>query len=350
MNDDVITSAAALKKFCADVLAKGGLSAEHADRVADVLVWADLRGIDSHGVSRIPSYVRHLETGDMNPRPDMKAITETSSTVLLDADQAAGPVAMTTAMDYAMRKAREAGVGTVFVRKMTHAATLGYYTLAPAQAGMAAIEFVASNPVMAYHGAAGAGVSTSPICMAVPCGAGNPIILDMGTGVISNGRLMQARRLGQRLQEGWAIDKAGKPTTDPATAHVPLPMAGPKGSGLALMIELIASLVTSTPILAEVLEGTAQGKRHRQNGVLIAIDIARFCDLATFHAQARRLIAAVKALPPTTATGVLMPGEREDRISAENLQQGIAIPAAVIAELEQVAGKLGVAMFAPLGR
>jgi LDH2 family malate/lactate/ureidoglycolate dehydrogenase len=168
----------------------------------------------------------------------------------------------------------------------------------------------------------------------------------MGTGVISNGRLMQARRLGQRLREGWAIDKAGNPTTDPQAADVPLPMAGPKGSGLALMIEMVASLVTSTPILSEALEGTEQGKRHRQNGVIIAIDIARFCDVAVFNREVERLVTAIKAMPATSAEGVLMPGERENLVTMERSQKGIPLPAAVCAELKKTADKLGVTMFA----
>ncbi len=344
--NDVIASAATLKRFCADILAAGGLSAQHAELVADVLVWADLRGIDTHGVARIPSYVRFLKAGDMNPRPNISVVTETSSAVMIDADQAAGPVAMSEAMAAAMRKAREAGVGTAFVRKMTHAATLGYYTLAAVREGMAAIAFVASFPVMAYHGARASGVSTSPISIAVPCADQDPVILDMGTGIVSNGRLMQARRLGERLAEGWAIDKTGNMTTDPAKAHVVLPMAGPKGSGLALMIEFVASLVTSTPILAEALEGTAQGKHHRQNGTLIAVDIARFCDPTVFNREAERLARAIKALPPSSDIGVLLPGERENRITAERQRQGIPVSSAVVAELKKTADDLGVAMFA----
>ncbi len=183
-----------LKRFATDVFARVGLPKSDAAVVADVLVWANLRGVDTHGVMRIPRYVDLVETGDMNPRPEIVVRTETPASVLIEADRAAGPVAMMRAMAEALRKARDAGVGLALVRATTHTAALGYYTLAAAREGMAAIALAASWPNVVYHGTRAAGVSTSPISIAVP--GPEPVVLDMATSVVSMGKLNQAKRTG----------------------------------------------------------------------------------------------------------------------------------------------------------
>src|SRR6266702_5187630 len=201
--------AEALKRFASNIFARTGMPEADAAVVADVLVWANLRGVDTHGVARIPRYVDLIEGGDMNPSPAIAIRTETPASVLIDADRAAGPIAMTRATAEAMRKARDTGVGLALVRATTHTAALGYYTLAAAREGMAAIALAASWPNMAYHGARAAGVSTSPISIAVP--GAEPLVLDMATSVVSMGKLNQAKRTGEPIPAGWALDKDGKP-------------------------------------------------------------------------------------------------------------------------------------------
>ena len=173
----------ALRRFAVDIFARTGMPEAHAAIVADVLVWANLRGVDTHGIARIPRYVELIETGEMNPRPAIAVRTETPASVLIDADRAAGPIAMMRATAEALRKAREAGIGLALVRATTHTAALGYYTLAAARECMAAIALAGSWPVVAYHGARAAGVSTSPISIAVP-GGGEPLVLDMASSVV----------------------------------------------------------------------------------------------------------------------------------------------------------------------
>jgi len=245
-------------------------------------------------------------------------------------------------MKLAIQKARQAGAGVCLVRGTTHTAALGYYTHRAADAGMAAIAFSGSWPNMAYHGARAAGVSTAPLAIAVP-GDGAPIALDMASGVVSIGKLMQARRTGESLAPGLALDKNGAATTDPRAAAVPLPLGGAKGSGLALLIECLASLITGNPLLAEALEGTPLGARHRQNAGMIALDIARFIDLADFKREAARLARAIKALPPQPGMEILLPGERGDRAAAAQRDE-IRIAPAVLEELKAVAASLGVSL------
>ncbi|MBI3637562.1 MAG: Ldh family oxidoreductase [Candidatus Rokubacteria bacterium] len=346
MAGPAIISAEALGRFIAEIFTRVGMPDAHASTVADVLVWANLRGVDSHGVARVPRYVDMIQGGVMNPNPAITVRTETSAAVVLDTDRAAGPVAMRAAMAAAVGKAREAGIGLGIARATTHTGALGYYTQSAAHEGMAALALAASWPNMAYHGARAAGVSTSPISIAVPAGARPPVVFDMGTGVVSVGTLMQARRAGQPIPAGSALDQHGLPTTDPARAEIPLPIAGPKGSGLALMIELITSLVVANPILADALDGGGEGRRHRQNGLAIAIDLARFGDPQMYAREVERLVTALRALPrDPDAAEILIPGERGDRVFRQRSRDGIPVPPATCAELGLVADRLGVTMF-----
>jgi len=310
--------------------------------VADVLVWADLRGMGSHGVMRVPRYVELMRKGDLNGRPAMRVISETAACVVFDADRAAGPVAMVHAADTAVARARTAGIGMALARGTTHTAAVGYYTQRIAREGMAGLAFAASSPNMAYHGARAAVVSTAPISIAVP-GVEEPLALDMGSGVISVGKLMQARRSGEALGPGLALDGDGNPTTDPRAAVLPLPLGGPKGSGLALMVECLCSLLAGNLILAEALEGTAKGRRHYQNGLVIAIDVARFIPLESFTKEVARLIDEIKALPAQPGAEILLPGERGRR-NAQSHRQDIPLPPAVLKELSTLAASLGVAL------
>jgi ureidoglycolate dehydrogenase (NAD+) len=330
-----------LRRFVREIFARAGMSDAHAATVADVVVWANLRGVESHGVTRVPRYLDWIGAGVVNPRPDIKVVTETAASVLIDADRAAGPVAMTAAMEAAARKARDAGVGLALVRATTHTAALGYYTQAAAREGMAALALAGSIPSMAYHGALAAGVSTSPVSIAVPGGSRGPVVLDMATGIVSLGRLVQARRSGQPIPDGWALDQDGKPTTDPQHAEIPLPMAGPKGSGLALMIELITSVLVSNPILADTVGKPAKGRRHRQNALALAIDVSRYGNAAAFGREVDRLVAAVKSLPHEAGVEILMPGERGARAFEQRSRDGIPLARATLDELNIVAERLG---------
>jgi ureidoglycolate dehydrogenase (NAD+) len=338
-----LTTAAALHRFTRDVFVAAGFSDVHAAIVADVLVWADLRGVDSHGVTRIPMYVRLLDAGDLNPMPAVRIRTDTPAAVVFEMDRAPGPVAMTTASAAAIGKAREAGIGVAIARATTHTAALGYYTSGVARDGMAAIAFAASVPMMAYHGARVVGASTSPISIAVPGGARGPLVLDMATSVISAGGLAQARRAGRPIPPGFALDAKGMPTTDPAAATIPRPLGGHKGSGLSLLIECLASLLASNPIIADAL--TTEGGPHKQNGVVIAVDVARFADLSVFRAEVERLLDAVKALPREPGVAeILVPGERGDRTFERRSREGIPISPTTLDELARVADRFRVTM------
>ena len=317
---------ARLAALVRDIFVKHGMSEAHAALVADALVWAEMRGLDTHGVMRAPRYIELIRKGDLNPRPAIKATVDTPAAVVLECDRAAGAVAMMEAVRAACDKARTAGAGLALARATTHTGALGYYTQSAARDGFAALALAASVPLMAYHGTHAAAVGTAPLSIAVP-GEDEPLALDMASSLISMGALMRARATGAPIPGGTALATDGSPTIDSRKAAIPLPLGGPKGSGFALLVECLASLLTGNPILAEALEGRG---RHKQNGLVIAIDVQRFVPLADFRREVRRLAAALRQLP---ADGeILMPGERGARNAARQ-REALEIDAEVYAEL-----------------
>jgi LDH2 family malate/lactate/ureidoglycolate dehydrogenase len=200
MADETRIPAADLREFTKGVFIAAGVPSEDAALEAEVLVWANLRGVDSHGVLRIPWYVEMLGKGDMNPRPRIRVEKETAATVLIDGDRALGPVVTTAAMRRAIDKARGAGIGWAVIRNTTHQGAMAYYALMAVDAGMAGIAIVCSPPNMAPFGARAAGVHNSPISIAVPAGRHRPLCVDMATSVAAGGKLSLARARGSPCQ------------------------------------------------------------------------------------------------------------------------------------------------------
>lgn len=331
-----------LKAFTEEVFVKAGIPSGDAEIVADVLVWANLRGVDSHGVLRIPWYVDMLDTGQINARPRVKILKDTVAIMFIDADRAFGPVVTTFAMNRVMEKARQAGIGWCLIRNLTHQGAMGYYPLMAAEADMAGIALVCSPPNMAPYGAKARGLHNSPIAIAVPAKQHRPLILDMATSVAAGGKLNLARDKGIPLQEGWALDGDGNPTTDPDLAKILVPAGGPKGSGLAMMFECLSSIMGDNPLLEPLLVDESRERLHNQNSVVAAINIGMFADVEDYKSHIDTLIDCLKALP--TAEGfdeVLVPGEPEDKCYDERIEHGIPLPGGTVSNLRRVAERFG---------
>jgi ureidoglycolate dehydrogenase (NAD+) len=340
-----LITADALRLFAVDVFTAKGMRSSDARTVADTLVWADLRGVATHGVSRIPLYCSFIDRGDLDPAGTPQRVTDLPASAKLDAQRAAGPVAMMAAVDIAMEKARAASIGMVVVANTTHTGALGRYTQALAREGFAGLALTATGPLMLYHGAAAAAAGTNPLSIAVPGGdaGADPIVLDMTTGATSLGHILQARRSGQPLEPGLAADEHGRTVTDPRLAKLVMPLGGAKGAGLSLMIELLASHLAGNPIVMEALENAPASRRHRQNALLLAIDCARFVDPAVLADTARRLVTGIKGLPRADASQeVRLPGERGDQAAAEHARTGIPVAASILADLQATAQALQV--------
>jgi LDH2 family malate/lactate/ureidoglycolate dehydrogenase len=338
-----IVDASALRDFTREIFTRVGIPSADAAIQADVLIWANLRGVDSHGVLRIPWYVELVDRGDMKPQPNIRVLVETAATLLIDADHAPGPVVTTRVMEWVSRKAREAGIGWALIRNTTHQGPLGYYTSLAARAGLAGIAIVCSPPNMAPFGAKGPGLHNSPISIAVPAGRRQRLLLDMATSVAAGGKLQLARDKGIPIPLGWALDKQGNPTTDARHASILLPMGGPKGSGLALMFECLTSLMVDNPLFAPLMHGQDPTRRHRQNGIVAAIDIARFVDVTRYREHVDSTVDGLKGLPKADGVDeILMPGEVEDQIEADRAVGGIPLPDGTIKRVQAVAERFGV--------
>jgi ureidoglycolate dehydrogenase (NAD+) len=325
-----------LLRFIRDALTAKGASAADATIVAEGLVWANLRGVDGHGVLRLPFYLKLIERGEIDPKARPQLLHDRAATFVLDGGHGFGPVAMMQAVAIAAERARTTGVCFGLVRETTHTGAIGRYAQWMAERGCAGLIMGAGAAFVAYHGARVASIGTSPIAIAVPSG-GDAIVLDMATSTISNGKIVQALATGAQLPPGTVLTKDGEPTTDPALAEVLLPLGGAKGSGLALMFEMLASVLAAAPIQARRL-GAEKRRRLAQNSVILAVDVATFRPLADFSHDADTLAALLKALPLQQGFDeILLPGERAGRSAAARRKSGIPIPPKLWEELAAVA-------------
>lgn len=335
-----------LQQFVKEVLQRLGLPPADAEIEAEVLLWANLRGMDSHGVQQLPTYVKEADTGYMNPKPDIRVINETPATLVIEGDLAFGAVVTTFAMNKVMQKAGEVGIGWAVIRNTAHQGAMGYYSLMAADNDMAGINFTCTPPAMVPYGAKVAGVDNSPISIAVPAGRHRHVILDMATSVTALGKITVARDKGISIPEGWAVDEDGNATTDPAAISALLPMGGAKGSGLALMFECLSSVMIANPLLEPVLNGRQKSEGHQvQNSVVAAIDIATFTNINTYKEHIDNLVDGLKALP--TADGfseVLFPGERGNRTYHQRWQHGLPLPEGTIRRLQTVADRFNLSL------
>ncbi|MFC1941861.1 Ldh family oxidoreductase [Chloroflexota bacterium] len=344
MRDEVRVGSEVLKKFTKEIFVRLGLSAEDAETEAEVLIWANLRGIDSHGVLQIPYYQQEVENGYMNLKPNIQVQMETPATLVVEADLAFGPVVTIFAMELAIKKAREVGIGWALIRNTSHQGSMGYYPLLAAKNDMAGIALVCTPPGMAPYGARIAGVDNSPIAIAVPAKRHPPLILDMATSVAAGGKIKLAIDKGVTIPADWALDKDGNPTTDPKQAVTLLPIGGPKGSGLALMFECLSSVMLGNPLLEPVLSGNKTSEGHQiQNSIVAAIDIASFTDVQSYKEHIDSLIDGIKALPKAKGfSEIYVPGESENRTFDDRSRNGIPLPKGTVRNLRNIAQRLGI--------
>jgi LDH2 family malate/lactate/ureidoglycolate dehydrogenase len=333
-----------LWQFTRDVFVQVGASPAQAEIEADVLLWANLRGVDSHGVRAIPRYVHDARTGLIKPDAQVKIVHETPAVLVIDADHAFGPVVTVDAMKQVMKKARQVGFAWAFLRNITHQGAIGYYALMAAQQDMAGLAWVCSPPNMAPYGARARGVHNSPIAIAVPGKEHPPLILDMATSVVAYGKLGVAMDKGESIPATWALDQEGHSITDPHQAAMLCPSGGYKGSGLALMFECLSSLMVGNPLLVPGLLNLESAPPHgTQNGVVAAIDIGAFTEVERYKENIDQLAKAIKALPKAEGfDDILVPGEPEERSRGKRLRDGIPLPATTVHDLQAVAAELQV--------
>ena len=319
-----------LQRFTQQVFEGLGMPAADAAIEAEVLLWANLRGVDSHGVTRLESYSHALDAGSMNARPEIRVLSERAGAIFIEGDHAMGPVVTNFAVDRVAEKARAAGVGWALIRNTTHQGAMGYYVEKLALQGLAGIAVVCNPPNMAPPGAKAAGTHNSPIAFAVPSKERGAVIFDMATSIVAFGTVMVAADQGVPLGDDWALDADGKPTTDPAQARLLRPAGDYKGYGLAFMFECFTSLMAGNALLApHILEDRAgdKPKGGAQNSFVAAVDVSMFGEVEAMQTEVDELVRAEKSLPTQDGVDeVLVPGDPQQRILADRSAHGIPIP------------------------
>jgi len=337
-----------LNRFVSRSFEKLGVPASDAKIAANVLVASDLRGVDTHGVIRFNPqawYVKWLRDGVMTAKPNIRVIMESASTALLDADNGMGFVAGHRAMELAIKKAQESGVGIVTVRNSRHYGMSAYYSMLALPYDMIGIAMTnASRQVVPTFGR-DARFGTNPICFAVPAHKERPFVLDMATTTAAAGKLELAIRLGKPVPTGWALNEKAEPTTDPKVAQQArrlLPLGGSresgshKGYGLGILVEILCGVLTGTV--------TALNAHQEPRGHFFgAIDPATFRPAAEFKSDMDRLIRELKSTPPAAGESrVYVAGEIEFETADERSERGIPLHNSVLQGLRDVGAQLGV--------
>jgi L-2-hydroxycarboxylate dehydrogenase (NAD+) len=336
-----------LTSFIGDVLTTAGLPVEDAAKVAGLMTEADLTGADAHGIFRLPQYVRRIRAGGFNTRPHIKVEKTAAATALVDGDNGIGHLVVSRAAETAIELARDAGVAWVGVRRSNHAGTAGLYAAMPVEHGMIGLYAAVANANhMAVWGGTEFLLGTNPLGIAVPSGDG-PVVLDMATTVVSYGTIKKYALAGREMPEGWLVDtQTGGPLTDPkrSTEGLLLPIGGYKGSGLAIMLGLLAGVLNGAAFGRDVIDFNYNQEDAVNTGqFVVALDIKRFTPLATFIAETDRHLAdlrASKRLPGVDE--IRLPGDRRRACRIERLRDGVPLPAALLAQLDKVAGELGI--------
>ena len=337
-----------LTRFVGGAFEKLGVPREDADIAANVLVQADLRGVDTHGVIRFNPhswYVKWLSEGSMTARPNVQVISETASSALLDGDRGIGMVIGHRAMELAIRKAKEAGIGMVAVRNSRHYGMSAYYSMMALPHDMIGIAMTnASRQVVPTFGRE-ARFGTNPMCFAVPTDKQLPFVLDMATTTAAAGKLELAARQGKPVPFGWALDEQAEVTDDPRIAQRArrlLPLGGSreggshKGYGLAIVVEILCGVLTGT---LTALNADQDPRGH----FFSAIRIDRFRALSEFKRDMDRLIGELKATPPVKGQErVYVAGEIEFETAQERSEHGIPLLPSVLKGLREVGEQLGV--------
>ncbi|HEU4978412.1 MAG TPA: Ldh family oxidoreductase [Solirubrobacteraceae bacterium] len=328
----------ALRELLEECFARLGLGRGDAAAVADVLLYANLRGIDSHGIDRAPVYMRRLAAGAARGTEAITVATERGGLRRLDAGHAVGPAAAVRAMDDAVALAARHGVGLVVLGRASNFAAAGYYALRAAETGRLALVSTNTPPIMAPHGASAAFLGSNPLALAVPLGDRDPLVLDMSTTVSARGRIRRAAAAGVPIGAGCALDSGGAPTTDAAAAMAGslLPVGGAKGSGLALALGVFLALLAGSDFDDEAASIYADATTPQNLGQLfLAIDPAAVGDLETWPGRCAALVSRLRSLPLAEGAGrVRYPGEGAAETARHRRRHGIPVE---VADLEALA-------------
>jgi LDH2 family malate/lactate/ureidoglycolate dehydrogenase len=341
---------AKLTQFSIEALKKVGVPEADAKITAEILVAADLRGVDSHGVAHLqPFYIKAIQEGRTNPTPNIKMMSHSDTTALMDGDEGLGFVVSHRAMSEAMKRAKAHGIGMVSVTNSNHYGAGAYYAMMALKENMIGLSLTQGGRGVVAPNTKGSGIGLNVLSVAVPSGNGAPWVLDMATGVVAGGKLEIARREGTSIPEGWALDESGKPTTDPHNAKGGiLPLGGDpahgafKGFGLTMFIDILCGILSGTPSIPEKTGGRGVRSPGGTGHFFGAINIEGFMPAGTFKAGMERMVEALHNLPKADGVDRLyVNGEMEAEIEATRSKEGIPLHESIIQNLKDTAKELG---------
>lgn len=335
-----------LTNFCTSCFQNLGLSQSDAELTSRALIWANLRGVDSHGVVLVKEYAERLRLGRINPRSSCIVVSEGLTTALIDAAASVGQVAGVRAMTLALEKASQTGVGVVGVKNSNHFGAAAFYSLMAVERDMIGFATTNAPPTMAPWGGKARLLGNNPLSIAVPAGKYPPLVLDMATGASAWGKIFLAQQQGRKIPLTWALDKNGEPTDDPGKAFdggFIQPIGGYKGYGLSLMLDVLAGVLTGSGFSTHIPAWNDKGQTQQIGHFMAAFRIDCFMPAEIFRERVDALIRLMKDCPPAPGSDrVLVPGEIEYETEQQRRAQGIPIHSAVKHDLVNLGQELGV--------
>ncbi|HCO18795.1 MAG TPA: lactate dehydrogenase [Tissierellales bacterium] len=340
MEQPILYDLSTLNDFCIEVLTKAGVKLEEAEIISETLLFAELRNIKSHGIVRLPTYVKRLENAAVNQNAEMRFLENKAAAVsVLDADNGMGQVAGYKAMKAAIDIARIYGIGLVAVKNSNHFGVASYFSMLASKDDMIGLVMTNASPAIAPFGTKTPLLGTNPLTVAVPAKKGKPIVLDMSMSTVARGKIRMAALQNKEMPLDWGLDKDGNPTSDPSEALLGslVPIGGVKGSGLSLIIDLLTGALTGTSSLGEVKNITDMSGPSKTSHLFIAINIGAFMDIDEYKERVDDAISKIKSLPPKGDNEIFMAGEIEQNIMEKRLAEGIPVDIEVVAELNKLA-------------
>lgn len=316
------------RALCREVFTRLELPSDQVEACTNAVMFASLRGLDSHGIITIlPAIANRIARGEIDRGAAVETIRDAGATGLLKGNGVPGPAIGETAMKLAIAKAKQYGVGIVNAFNCDHFGAASYYVSLAVESGMIGIAACNAAPNVAPYGGRKAVHGTNPISYGIPGGTEGPIILDIATSAAAHGQISKANRRGQPIPAGWALDADGKPTTDAAAAlkGMLLPFGGHKGFGMGILVDVLTGALAGSTVMLDVVH-TGDPKTRGQSFFMQAIDVERFAPGDVFRARMDEIIRDVHAVPPAEGfKEVLVPGDLERRQADERARLGIPL-------------------------